>query len=121
MQYDFYLSRADYRDTSLRVDNCSEIEVAGNRYKQNGKFYYGCCDLENECGEVAVWLKWSFIIFGNLCVVMLCLLACYGFIFDKRNTTSCACCKPQPIVGNDNNATRNDTERSNISTIRIMN
>jgi len=123
MQYDFYLSRADYRDVSdiLRVDNCSEIEVAGNGYKQKGKFYDGCCDLENvdapECAEVAVWLKVLFITLGNFFMVMLCLLACYGFIFDKRNTTSCACCEPQPIVGNDNNATRNGTERSSISTI----
>ena len=42
----------------LRVDNCSEIEVAGDGYKQNGKYYGRCCDYENvdvtECAQVAV-------------------------------------------------------------------
>ena len=32
----------------LRVDNCSEVDIAGNVYKQDGKYYDDCCDLENE-------------------------------------------------------------------------
>ena len=42
MPFDFYLSRLRRDDDGpdiLRVDNCSEVDIAGNFYKQNGKYY----------------------------------------------------------------------------------
>ena len=103
----------------LRVDNCSEIEVAGDGYKVNGIFFDVCCDLENVdaawCDRTRVW-KGVLMIVG-IWVGAICLAEFCRWIFNKYCKTSCACCKPQPIVGNDNNATRNGTERSNISTI----
>ena len=50
--------------TILRVDNCSEVDLVGNSYKQDGKYYDNCCDLENEnedeCDE---WWKPVLIFF----------------------------------------------------------
>ena len=46
-----YLSRVRRDDDGpdiLRVNNCSEVDIAGNFYKQNGKYYDDCCDLENK-------------------------------------------------------------------------
>ena len=65
MQFDFYLSRVRRDDgpAILRVDNCSEVDVAGNFYKQDGKYYDDCCDLENandtECvdNQILNWLS----------------------------------------------------------------
>ena len=57
MHFNFYSSRIngtvpvtrdDDRPDILRVDNCSEVDVAGNFYKQDEKYYEYCCDLENE-------------------------------------------------------------------------
>ena len=97
-----------------RVDNCSEIEVAGDE-----TWYDVCCDLENVdaqwCAEVAVW-KPILLSFG-IWVGVICLVEFCRWICNKNYNTSCACCEPQPIVRNDNIATRNGTERSNISTI----
>ena len=51
MPFYFYLSRVRRDDDGpdiLRVNNCSEVDIAGNFYKQNGKYYDDCCDLENK-------------------------------------------------------------------------
>ena len=113
----------------LRVDNCSEIEVAnhhlrGGVYIQNGTFYDVCCNLEGgHCfcgGREECWPSWTVgVLLVGVWVGGICLILCCGWILKKCDTLSCvrACCEPQPIVGNDNNATRNGTERSNISTI----
>ena len=129
MQFDFYLSRVRRDDDGpdiLRVDNCSEVDVAGNFYKQDGKYYDDCCDLENandtECvdNQILNWLQW--IIFGILVYVFVILPCLYWTICrscdglktccKKCYNTCCTCCKPQSSVSNENNATRYDTERS---------
>ena len=49
MPFDFYVSRGRRDDNILnilRVDNCSEVDIAGNFYKQDGKYYDDCCDIE---------------------------------------------------------------------------
>ena len=60
----------------LRVDNCSEVDVAGNFYQQDGKSYYYCCDLENEdaleCDEIFGFFP--FLIFGIIPIL-------FGFWF----------------------------------------
>ena len=55
---------------TLRVDNCSEIEEAGNGYIQNGTFYYVCCNLANHCfcgGQKECAANWTvyLILVGN--------------------------------------------------------
>ena len=134
----------------LIVDNCSEVDIAGNFYKQDGKYYDDCCDLENENAPESStddydWsgIGWfiliiiTFIVLSWFCVKFATLYNRFGFsswifryyslswIFRcfwdclKNCYNKCynTCCEPQPIVRNDNNATRNGTERSNISTI----
>ena len=140
----------------LRVDNCSEVDIASNVYKQDGKYYDDCCDLENEnapeCStddydwsnrsQIEHDLGWLFLILitffalvrvcidlryplnsiqfnltdmvAGLCWIFLCFWDCLKTCYNRCYNT---CCEPQPIVRNDNNATRNGTERSNISTI----
>ena len=88
MQDDFYSSR--YRPSRddddpdiLRVNNCSEVDVAGNFYEHDdGKWYDVCCDSENEdapeCAEnwldyPGVWV--GFIVVGLL--VIFCIIGCY--------------------------------------------
>ena len=127
MQFDFYLSRVRRDDDSpdiLRVENCSEVDVAGNFYKHDGKYYDDCRDFENEDAPEDVdsywWARlilglfftvWSFGFFHPLwCWIFRCCVNC----LDKCNNTCCARCEPQPI---DSNATRSRTESSNISTI----
>ena len=138
MQFDFYLSRVRRDDDGpdiLRVDNCSEVDVAGNFYKQDGKYYDDCCDLENEdapeCGGPWTWLTWLIVIINVIIVVVSCgfflktwFIPIFGCFWDcvkscckKCYNTCCACCEPQPIVRNENNAARYRTEGSNISTI----
>jgi len=157
MQLNFYSSqtngtvpvtRDDDRPDILRVDNCSEVDVAGNFYKQEEKYYEYCCDLENdhapECAdpgssrisnpecvgpEYAPWWSWlilailfvPWVIVGTYIIgkCLFCFCDCVKNCFNKCYNASCACCEPQPIVRNDNNATRNGTERSNISTISV--
>ena len=41
-------TRDDDGPDILRVDNCSEVDVAGNFYKQDEKYYEKCYDFENE-------------------------------------------------------------------------
>ena len=93
----------------LRVHNCSEIEVAGNGYQQNGKYYDRCCDLENRCfcgGQIeCAGIREVVLMFVGVCVVGLWVLLFCHWISDQCSN------KPQPIVGNDNNATTNGTER----------
>ena len=126
----------------LRVDNCSEVDFAGNVYKQDGKYYDDCCDLENqnapECSTDDYDWGWlenlgtitliviTFFVLSCICMVgstllgeflswiFRCFWDCLKTCYNKCYNT---CCEPQPIVRNDNNATRNGTERSNISTI----
>ena len=137
---DFYLSRhrpGRSRDDDgpdiLRVDNCSEVDVAGNFYVGNhdGKRYDVCCDSQNEdaseCAET-YWVTWLIIgifltvwgfIFFNSCLCWIrrwttrCLNDCvtYNTCCNKCYNVSCACCKPQPF------ARRYGTARSTISTI----
>ena len=78
MQFDFYLSRVRRDDDGpdiLRVDNCSEVDVAGNFFKQDGKYYDDCCDLENEdapeCADWT-WLTWLIVIINVIIVVVSC-------------------------------------------------
>ena len=93
MPFDFYLSRLRRDDDGpdiLRVDNCSEVDIAGNFYKQNGKYYDDCCDLENknapECiqnfdqnldqkgkTENLSWL-WHFALVGLILIALLLAL-----------------------------------------------
>ena len=74
MKLDFNLERGEHGPDILRMNNCSEVDVAGNFYKQDGKYYDVCCDLENandsECVEV---LNGWGIIFGILGGVSLIL------------------------------------------------
>jgi len=96
-----------------RVDNCSEIEVAGD-----GKWYDVCCDLENVDAPWCAEEGWKrVLLLGGVLVGVIFLWKFCRWICNKNYNTSCACCEPQPIVRNDNIATRNGTERSNISTI----
>ena len=124
MKLDFNLGKGEHGPDILRVNNCTEVDVAGNFYKQDGKYYDDCCDLENandsECVESLV----GWIIFGILVGVFLILPCLYWIIclFCDGVKTCCkkcynACCKPQSIVSNENSATRYGTERSYISTI----
>ena len=94
----------------LRVENCSEVDVAGDSYIQDGKCYDDCCDFENEdapeCVEDPIWSWWEilivvlfFILWSSFiwlpifrCCVKICSNKCYD-----------ACCEPQPIARNDNN------------------
>ena len=136
MRDDFYLSRHSRDDDGpdiLRVDNCSEVDVAGNFYVGNhdGKRYDVCCDLQNEdaseCAE-SYWLTWLIIgifltvwglVFFGPCLCWIsrwttrCLNDCvtYNTCCNKCYNLSCPCCKPQSI------ARRYGTARSTISTI----
>ena len=110
----------------LRVDNCSEIDVA---YKQDGKYY--CCDSENERTPPCVTSVLALVIGGTVSVfvgvVLLGMIVkawlvpifrrFWDYAWDKCNNRCCGCCEPQPSVRDDNNSTRNRTERSNITTI----
>ena len=127
----------------LRVQNCSEVDVAGNFYKQDKKYYEYCCDLENEVSpecadpgssrisdpecvgpECAPWWSWlilailfvPWVIVGTYIIgkCLFCFCDCVKTCCDKCFNASCTCCKPQSIVRNEINATR---QRSNISTI----
>ena len=143
MQFNFYSSRTngtvpvtrdDDRPDILRVDNCSEVDVAGNFYKQDEKYYEYCCDLENEhapeCAdpECTPWWAWLILaillvpwvivgtyIIGKCIHTLFCVIRCFcDCVKTCCNNASCACCEPQSIVRNEINATR---QRSNISTI----
>ena len=119
------------RDAILRVHNCSEVDVAGIFFKQDGKYYDYCCDSENkdasECAEEFdfSWLVWLGFGLWFLLICLgpfLCPCLCRRFwdcAWDKcNNRIYCrVCCEPQSIVRNFCNATRYRTERSNISTI----
>ena len=57
----------------LRVDNCSEVDVAGKFYKQNGNYYDDCCDLENaEAPECQTCLS------NTVCIIF---LSVFGAVF----------------------------------------
>ena len=126
-RHSFKHPRDDPVPDILRVENCSEVDVAGNFYKQDGKYYDDCCDLANEdapeCAEVRVWLVCLIAIIVWVCLALFCGWICPRFCdcvetcCSKCYNTCCARCELQPIVRNDNNATRYRTERSNISTI----
>ena len=87
MPFHFYLSRVR-RDIPniLRVDNCSEVDIAGNFYKQNGKYYDDCCDLEKnnapECiqdhldqgGKTDLTWLWHFALVGLILLALLLAL-----------------------------------------------
>ena len=121
MQIDFYLSRVRRDDDGpdiLRVENCSEVDVAGNFYKQDEKYYEKCYDFENEDapeGAEVSWLGW--LILGLFLTVWsyFVFLAFVQNVTDKCYNICCACCEPQPDVRNDNNASISTI--SNISTI----
>ena len=120
-------TRDDDGPDILRVDNCSEVDVAGNFYKQDEKYYEKCYDFENEDAPegadlslvlttvlwlisglfITVWLYFVFLWLFNRCLLKHCPDRCYNIF----------CARCEPIVRNDNNATRYRTERSNISTI----
>ena len=141
MQSDFYLSRVRGENDGpdiLRVDNCSEVDVAGNFYKQDGKYYDDCCDLENEdapeCAD-SPWWAWlilslflmPWVLMGSYAIFRFFFmpLFCWIFRFCVKHCPEficynicCARCEPQPIDSNDSNATRSRTESiDNISTI----
>ena len=60
----------------LRVDNCSEIDVAGRFYKQNGKYYDDCCDLENaEAPECQTCLS------NTVCIISFAVFGAFLFSF----------------------------------------
>ena len=155
MHFNFYSSRINgtvpvTRDDDiphiLRVENCSEVDVAGNFYKQDEKYYEYCCDLENEVSpecadpgssrisdpecvgpECTPW--WSWLIFAILFAIfvvpwvivigkcLFCVIRCFcDCVKTCCINASCACCKPQSNVRNEINATR---QGSNISTISV--
>ena len=113
----------------IRIDsNCSEVERDGNFFKQDGKYYDLCCGFENEdvseCADLS-WIAWLILGLFISLWSFFCFMPLFRKIFpccvkhcpDKCYNTCCARCKPQSIVRNDNNATMNRAERSNISTI----
>ena len=75
MKLDFNLGKGEHGPDILRVNNCLEVDVAGNFYKQDGKYYDVCCDLENandsECVEVIN--GWS-IVFGIILIILSIIL-----------------------------------------------
>ena len=115
----------------LRVDNCSEIDVAGNLYKQDGKYY--CCDSENEdtpeCVASVVVIVIGCILSVIIGVLLLGIIVkawlapifrrFWDYAWDKCNNRCCGCCEPQPSVRDDNNSTRNRTERSIAKDVRV--
>ena len=132
MQLDFDLGRAR-RDSNvpdiLRVDNCSEVDVAGRFYKQDGKYYDYCCDLQNE-NECQTWFPWwagALIMILFWCCVtcnhaFCCVCKLFRYCFNCCANAFCCqrpseCCERQTPVRNDNNVTGYSTERPNISTI----
>ena len=143
MQFDFYLSRVKRDDDGpdiLRVDNCSEVDVAGNVYKQDGKYYDECYDFENEDAPEGADLSWWVIlVLVVFCVVFFtvwsigffgpcfyaifrcCVKNCpqfYNMCSNICYNMCCARCEPQPVVRNDNNASISTISTiSNISTI----
>ena len=141
MHFNFYSSRINgtvpvTRDDDiphiLRVENCSEVDVAGNFYKQDEKYYEYCCDLyfcDPECvgPECIPWWSWliSIILFAIFLVpwvivigkCLFCVIRCFcDCVKTCCINASCACCKPQSNVRNEINATR---QGSNISTISV--
>ena len=146
MRFDFYLRRArrdrtgsndwswsdDWSDDDgpdiLRVDNCSEVDVAGSFYKLDGKYYDDCCDLQSEdapeCQTISALAIGIWIGIVVFFVLIWCCCACnlVGNWF-RSCFTSCAnafcqqivafCCERQTPIRNDNNTTRYSTERPN--------
>ena len=138
MRFDFYLSRVRRDDdilNILRVDNCSEVDIAGDFYKQNGKYFDDCCDLENknapECilkgkTENLTWL-WNFALVGLILLALLLALVwwCLKRGWSRFKTSfekyyiACRqcrqrhrpCCERQRPVGNEN-STRRFSRRS---------
>ena len=139
MQLDFYLGRirrAANDPDILRVDNCSEVDVAGGFYQQDGKNFDDCCDLQSqdapecqtafECQTDCKIGIGIFVFFGApwACIFVYFLARCANACYKKcrQIVPFCcqrpsACCERQTSIRNDNNATRYSTERPNISTI----
>ena len=66
----------DDRPSILRVDNCSEIDVAGRFYKQNGTYYDDCCDLQNaEAPECQTCLD------STVCIIVLAVFSAFFVLF----------------------------------------
>ena len=66
----------DDRPSILRVDNCSEIDVAGRFYKQNGIYYDDCCDLQN-----AEALECQTCLDSTVCIILFAVFgACFVLI-----------------------------------------
>ena len=121
-------TRDDDGPDILRVENCSEVDVAGNFYKQDGKYYEKCYDFENEdAPEVDGWIwLWGvisvvFIIVWFYCVFLQLFNRCYlKYCPDRCYNIFCACCarRQELDVRNDNNASISTISTiSNISTI----
>ena len=133
------VTRDDDGPDILRVENCSAVNVAGNFFIQDGKYYDDCFDFENEdapegaaktlgvillVGFVVVFFTvWSIGFFGPIfyaifrCCVKNCP-QCYNMFTNICYNMCCARCESQPVVRNDNNASISTISTiSNISTI----
>ena len=120
--------RDDDGPNILRVDNCSEVNVTGDFYKQDEKYYDECCDFENEdaseCAEDHWWdhsyllvycILFYFCLMALFCAIFRC---CVKYCPDKCYNTCCACCEPH---FHRCNATRNRTERTRNRTEQTRN
>ena len=116
----------------LRVDNCSEIDMAGNFYIQDGKYYDKCYDFENEDAPEDANLGWLIPFISCLILIYMFIMTCCPesrvgqilfrvcrpWTLERCYNTCCAPWEPQPVVRNDNNASISTISTiSNISTI----
>ena len=133
------VTRDDDGPDILRIENCSEVDVAGNFFIQDGKYYDDCYDFENEdapegadlgglpsWGTILVLVFFGVVFFTAWCgLIVFCFYRCvkncpqcYNMCSNICYNMCCARCEPQPVVRNDNNASISTISTiSNISTI----
>ena len=120
------VTRDDDGPDILRVDNCSEVDVAGNFYEQDGKYYDKCYEFENEDAPEDDNLGWLVGLISGLLLLYMFFMTYYKksvvvqilsrpWTPERCYNTCCARCEPQPVVRNDKNASISTI--SNISTI----
>ena len=99
----------DDRPSILRVENCSEIDIAGNFYKQDGKYYDDCCDLQNAEDPECQTCFDSTVCIIVMCIscaifVLFCIIFVYGWFCGLPPCTRCGqflrkCCqRERPTV-----------------------
>ena len=89
----------DDRPSILRAENCSEIDVAGNFYKQDGKYYDDCCDLQNaedpKCHSTQCDSTGCIIFLCIFCGILL-LLFCIIFVWKMLKFLRKCCQRERP-------------------------